>query len=132
MTIEDSIALLQDVQETLTLLKEADVFREHAYERGDDDASIVDLVNDLRRRVGELLADSTTYTEWRAIGTAHVRRHSAGWLEARATAARSVFEWRIISARVASGDYFLQGASPTLEVAKQDALDNAEKMARGL
>ncbi len=38
---------LREALELLRIIKEADMLREHAYDRGDDDASVVEAINNL-------------------------------------------------------------------------------------
>jgi hypothetical protein len=53
-------ALLADARNLLGIMRQADAFAPHAYDRGDDDASIVDLARHIHARIDAALAEPTT------------------------------------------------------------------------
>ena len=51
--------LLKEARDLFETMRQADAFAPHAYDRGDDDASIVDLARHLRARIDAALAEPT-------------------------------------------------------------------------
>jgi hypothetical protein len=52
-------ALLAEARDLFETMRQADAFAPHAYDRGDDDASIVDLARHIRARIDAALAEPT-------------------------------------------------------------------------